>query len=56
MLTLFNIVLLIAVLFVIDALAFEGRGRQTIGREAQTQANLFNYNLNRMMRFAGPGR
>ena len=43
----------IAVLLVVDAIAFDGRHRQATGREVQTQANLFTYNLNRMMRIAG---
>ena len=42
----------IAVLLIIDAAAFDGRNRQAAWREAQTQANLFNYNLQRMMRIS----
>ena len=42
----------IAVLLILDAVAFDGRNRNAAWREAQTQANLFNYNLHRMMRIA----
>src|SRR6202049_3846672 len=43
--TLLTIAATIAVLLIIDAVAFDGRNRQGAWREAQTQANLFNYNL-----------
>jgi len=50
----------IAVLLILDAAVLGGRYRQTAWREAQTNAQLFNYNfnyhVNRMMQFAGPGR
>jgi hypothetical protein len=50
----------IAVLLIVDAAVLDGRYRQTAWREAQTSAQMFNYNfnyhLNRMMQFAGPGR
>jgi len=48
-----TIVATIVVLLIIDAVAFDGRNRQAAWREAQTQANLFNYNLNRAMRISG---
>jgi hypothetical protein len=51
--TLLPIAATIAVLLIIDAVAFDGRNRQAAWREAQTQANLFNNNLNRMMQIAG---
>jgi hypothetical protein len=47
--TLHTIAAAIAVLLIIAAVAFDGRNRQAAWREAQTQANLFNYNLHRMM-------
>ena len=43
----------VAVLLIFDAVAFDGRNSSAAWREAQTQANLFTYNLNRMMRIAG---
>jgi hypothetical protein len=43
----------IVILLIIDAVAFDGRNWQAGWREAQTQTNLFNYNLNRMMRITG---
>jgi hypothetical protein len=43
----------IVVLLIIDAVAFDGRNWQAGWREAQTQANLFNYNLNRVMKISG---
>ena len=42
----------IAVLLILDAVAFDGRNRNAAWREAQVQANLFNYNLNRAIRIA----
>jgi len=42
----------IVVLLVVDALAFEGRHRHDGWREAQTQANLFSYNVYRVVRSA----
>jgi hypothetical protein len=51
--TLLTVAATIAVLLIIDAVAFDGRNRQAAWREAQTQANMLNYNLNRMMRIVG---
>jgi len=50
----------IAVLLILDAAVLGGRYRQIAWREAQTNANMFNYNfnyhVNRLVQFAGPGR
>jgi hypothetical protein len=43
----------VVTLFVVDAVAFDGRHRQDGWRAAQTQANLFNYSVSRLMRMAG---
>jgi hypothetical protein len=51
--TLFTVAAAIAVLLIIDTVAFDGRNRQAAWREAQTQADLFNYNLHRMMQISG---
>jgi hypothetical protein len=51
--TFLTIAATIVVLLIIDAVAFDGRNWQAGWREAQTQANLFNYNLNRAMRISG---
>ena len=51
--TFLTIAATIVVLLVIDAVAFDGRNWQAGWREAQTQANLFTYNLNRAMRISG---
>jgi hypothetical protein len=40
----------VVTLFVVDAVAFEGWHRHAGWREAQTQANLFNYSVSRMLR------
>jgi hypothetical protein len=42
----------IVVLLAVDAIAFEGRHRHDGWREAQTQANLFSYNVYRVVRSA----
>ena len=50
----------IAVLLILDATVLGGRYRQTAWREAQTNVQMFNYHfnyhVNRMVQFAGPGR
>jgi hypothetical protein len=54
--TLFSIAAIVSVLLIFDAVANGGRLRQMAWDDAQTKANLFSYNLHRMMQFAGPGR
>jgi len=50
----------IAVLLILDATVLNGRYRQIAWREVQTNAHMFNYHfnyhVNRLMQFAGPGR
>jgi hypothetical protein len=45
-----------AILLLVDTIVLDGKYRQAVWREAQNRAHTLNYNLNRMMRFAGPAR
>jgi len=45
-----------AILVIVDAAFFDGRYMRAAWREVQTEANLFNYSLSRMVRLANPVR
>ena len=45
-----------AILVIVDAAFFDGRYMRAAWREAQTEANLFNYSLSRMVRLVNPAR
>jgi len=44
-----------AALIAIDAMALHSKYQQAVWREAQNQANSFNYDFNRMVRLMGSG-
>ena len=46
---LLSIAAIVSVLFIFDAAALGGRLRQTVWRDAQTEAHMFSYNLHRMI-------
>jgi hypothetical protein len=45
-----------AILVIVDSALFDVRYMRAAWREAQTQANLFNYSLSRMVRLVNPAR